>query len=162
MAVDARYARMIMVELGLGKIKNFRIENNIIYKLHSTQKVAVVIAELEFVKNIFNPPTKPSVPEPTVETKVEEIIVEEIPVAPVEEIIVEEIPEEIKVEEKVEEQKGLPSIDEIKEKNRWEPYYGPGFEVIIKQPEPVVEPPVEEPVVETPKKKRKYTRKKKK
>ena len=169
-AVSARWASLLVVELNLG-IKNFTLNNNVI-TCHK-QKVATVISKYEFINNIFNPKPQPK-PQTTNPIEVIETIQPEEP------IIIEEIPEE----EKVEEPKGLPHIEEIEEKNRWEPVYGPGFEVIIKppveqpetpvesQPEPIVEEPIvieevkPEPVEEKieepkPKRKRKYTKRKK-
>ena len=160
-AVSARWASLLVIDLNLG-IKNFTLNNNTI-TCHK-QKVATVISKYEFINNIFNPKPKPQ-PKPQPVNPIE--VIETI--QPEEPIIIEEIPEEeIKVDEpndsipfgfrpdiKIMEPKDLPSIDEIKEKNRWQPLYGPGFEVIIKppveQPEPIVEePPILEENKETP------------
>ena len=173
-AVSARWASLLVIDLNLG-IKNFTLNNNVI-TCHK-QKVATVISKYEFINNIFNPKPKPQPVNPI------EIIETAQPEEP---IIIEEIPEkeikveEIKVEEKVKKPKFLPHIVVRDEEKVVEPVYGPGFEVIIKppveQPEPIVEEstiieevkpePVEEKVEEKveepkPKKKRKYTKRKK-
>jgi len=177
-AVSARWASLLVIDLNLG-IKNFTLNNNTI-TCHK-QKVATVISKYEFINNIFNPKPKPQ-PKPQPVNPIEVIGT----IQPEEPIIIEEIPEEeikveeIKVEEKVKKPKFLPHIVVRDEEKVVEPVYGPGFEVIIKppveQPEPIVEEPavieevkpepveekVEEKVEEPkPKKKRKYTKRKK-